>query len=101
MNAAHTLKGSSETPEMLIAIKKMAKGVEVYHSVKTLCQKLSISRSTVERWVKEGKLPKPVLLNGENRFKDSEVDELILHQNPQRLATTKVAQDAANVIARL
>jgi predicted DNA-binding transcriptional regulator AlpA len=45
-----------------------------YLSDKDLAARYSIHRTTPWRWVQEGKLPKPIKLNGSTRWKLSDIE---------------------------
>lgn len=46
---------------------------EKYLSVNKLSERYCLNRSSVWRWVKENKLPKPIKLNGSTRWKLSDL----------------------------
>ena len=48
-------------------------------SSKRVCELLDISRTTLWRAVKDGRLPPPrkILVNGDNRWSESEIDEAV------------------------
>ena len=51
--------------------------MEKYLSDKTLASQMEVSRATIWRWVKEGKLPSPVKINRCTRWSEREVQEWI------------------------
>lgn len=89
--------------DLVNAIERLPKGQEVYMSIKAVCQKLDISRSTFERWRKEGRIPGEVHVYGVPRYRDSDIEKMISKQNPQLIGMkqNKVMGDAAAVIATL
>lgn len=48
--------------------------MSAYLSDKTLATKFEVSRATIWRWVKEGKLPHPVKINGSTRWNEQTVN---------------------------
>ncbi len=91
---------SKDSPQMegiMVLVNNQVNLTEVYHSIKSACLKLSISRSTLERWRKEGTFPLAVVINGQDRFKDSEIDRLVLRQNPRLMQDTQVTKDIASI----
>ncbi|MEY8239985.1 MAG: hypothetical protein RPT25_06545 [Cycloclasticus sp.] len=87
----------NDSQELLIAITNIGK-IEVYHSVQTACEKFKISRSTFGRWKKEGKLPATVEINEQERYRDSDLDRMVLRQNMESLAPNQVAKDTASIV---
>ena len=49
-----------------------------YISIKTLAQRFDVTRSTIERWVKEDKLPAPVKINGSIRWSEDEINQWLV-----------------------
>ena len=49
-----------------------------YISIKTLAQRFDVTRSTIERWVKENKLPAPVKINGSIRWSEDEINQWLV-----------------------
>lgn len=45
-----------------------------FYSDRTLAHRYEVSRATIWRWVKEGKAPKPIKINGSTRWK---LDDLL------------------------
>lgn len=89
--------------DFLNAVDRLAKGAEIYHTIKSACLKLDISRSTFEKWRKEGRLPEAVEVNGFDRYRESDLESMILHQNPHLLGleNSQVNKDAAQLVASL
>lgn len=48
-----------------------------YQSLRTLAENLDVAESTVELWVKQGKLPLPYKIGGRNRWDWKEVKKHI------------------------
>lgn len=48
---------------------------KMFNVIKT-AQFLGVSRQTIYRWEKEGKI-KPVLVNGKNKYRESEIKKMI------------------------
>lgn len=57
---------------------------EVYYSQKELTRILNVSRATLLRWRKEGRLPEPVQINGLDRYSSFDIKKMVDHQNPDR-----------------
>jgi hypothetical protein len=87
--------------DFLNAVGVLAKGPEMYHTIKSALIKLDISRSTFEKWRKHGQLPDAVIVNGTARYRESDLENMIAHQNPVLLGMAKaqVSMDAARVAA--
>ena len=90
----------NDTQELLIAISKMGK-IEIYHSIGSACTKLDVSRSTFGRWKKEGKLPATVEFNDQERYRDSDLDRMVLRQNMETLDPNQVANDTGSIVGSL
>lgn len=73
---------SLETPDMLVSISHVVNQTEVYYTFKGMCEKLGVSVSTGNRWKKEHRLPDAVTINGQTRYRDSDIESMVLKQNP-------------------
>ena len=74
--------------------------VEIYLSPSQAATKLGVSVRTIERWVKDQKMPKPIKINDNPRYINSEIDAMVRHQNPERLINS-VASEAASFVQGL
>lgn len=48
-----------------------------YYTDRAIAQKLAVHRCTIWRWVKEGKFPRPIKLNGSTRFRAEDVEHFL------------------------
>jgi predicted DNA-binding transcriptional regulator AlpA len=96
-----TNNDSLELPDMLVSINKVIKSTEIYYTFKGMCEKLGVSLSTGNRWKKEEKLPAPVKINGQVRYRDSDIESMVLKQNPELLAASRTGESAANIVKGL
>lgn len=78
----NTDKDHLSDPNLPTAIM-IVKSNELYLSFKGACQKLSISTSTGRLWRndEEKQFPEPVVINGVNRYRDSDIEKMIADQN--------------------
>jgi predicted DNA-binding transcriptional regulator AlpA len=80
-----TNNDSSDVSEMLVSISRVVNKSEMYYSFKGMCEKLGVSLSTGNRWKKEGKLPCALTINGQARYRDSDIESMVIKQNPDLL----------------
>ena len=55
----------------------------IYYSQTSLAKLLDVSKTTIQRWKKDGLLPKGKLINGIERYSSHDIDAMIAGQNPQ------------------
>lgn len=73
---------SQSEPHKIVIAQEMRTGPEFYYSITGVAEKLGVSRSTVTTWKREGKLPEPVLINGIQRYRETDIEHMVASQNP-------------------
>jgi predicted site-specific integrase-resolvase len=71
---------------------------EVFYTLTRVAEVLDVSRATIARWKKDGKLPKPVTVNGMERYSSRDLERFINQQNPHRKQVSSLEGEAAAVV---
>jgi len=55
-----------------------------YLNLKALAAYLDVSRSTITRWKREGRLPPSLTINGLERWRSTDIDAMVERQNKDK-----------------
>lgn len=87
--------------DMVVILGEITRKAEIYYSQKGLYEKLGVSKATIAKWKKEGKLPAPVTINGVDRYRESDIEKMIALQNPHLASGQTLNGEASQMVKGL